>query len=183
MAVHVTLIGYASHPKASLLGLPEKIQQQIYRLALVEDRPIRITPSSHKQPGLLRTCQQLRMESLWIFETENTFFIEILDCQPVVPKNYTTHWARQVICKLETSGEPKWNNLKKWLKAFHEDGVPGLRDQGDARSMPWDVCGQAFELVLRLRAIFTGITFEEMEPMLEVWKKTVSLQQGNWTWG
>lgn len=178
----ITLIGQIRYPKASILGMPERVRQKIFRLALIEHEPIHITSSSHKQPALLRTCQQLRLEALWIFENFNTFCIEVVDCQPVVPKNYNSHWARQVLCKLETSGEPKWDNLKKWLKSYHEDGVPGLRDQGHGKAMAWDVCGQAFELVLSLRAIFPEMTFEEMEPMLEVWKKTVSLQQVDWTW-
>lgn len=182
MTATLTLIGHATHPKASLLGLPESVQEQIYRLVLVEDQPFRITPSNHKQPALLRTCQQLRMETLWIFEIENTFSLEVVDSKPVVPKNYTSHWARQVPCKLETSGTPKWDGLEKWLKAYHEDGVPGLFIQENDMPMPWDVCGKAFELVLSLRAIFPEISFEEMAPMLDIWKKTVELQQEVWSW-
>jgi hypothetical protein len=166
-------VGLPSYPSASFLGLPEGIREQICRLAVVEKDPVRITPSNHKQPALLRTCQQLRMETLWLFEVENTFCIEVVDYEPVVPKD--NHWVEQVMYTMETSGTPKWDKLKKWLQAYHEDGVPGLCGQASANSAAWDVCGQAFEMVLRMRTLMPQMTFGEMGPMLEVWKKTVTL--------
>lgn len=179
---HIVLIGLASHPIASLLGLPEKIQQQIYRHVLVEHGPVQISPSNHQQPGLVRTCQQLRMESLWIFESGNTFSVDVVDSQPVLPTNFATHWAHQVLFGLNFSGKPRWNGMKNWLKAFHEGRAPGLCYQSSDQSKEWIICEKAFQLAKTFRTIIPDITFEEMEPMLEVWKEILSLQQVGWSW-
>lgn len=85
-------------PRASLLGIPGELRNRISRMVLMEDEAISITATeNHKQPGFLRTCRQLRAEARDIFEKENDFGLEVLNCQPSIPLKYGLHWSSGLI--------------------------------------------------------------------------------------
>jgi len=56
---------------SKLLSLPPEIRNQIYHLALTQDKPLPSTVIC--EPGLLATNRQTRREALPIYYSENTF--------------------------------------------------------------------------------------------------------------
>lgn len=60
-----------------LLALPAELRNRIYEFAIVESTPIdmvmRKRTGSDAQPGLTRTCRQIRQETLQMFFQDNVF--------------------------------------------------------------------------------------------------------------
>lgn len=50
-------------PKASLLGVPGEIKNRIYDLVLVNDEEMVEVDKHPAEPGLLRSCRQIREEA------------------------------------------------------------------------------------------------------------------------
>ncbi|KAK4613860.1 hypothetical protein CLAFUW4_09136 [Fulvia fulva] len=176
---------YRIPPRASssstptLMGLPQELRNQIYRLALVDINKIPITRASHTTPGLTRTSHQLREETYAIYLEENIFVLNIHDFGPVAPKtffigkNHQKHWLSQVACLDYTwSGEHKWANLKSWLQVYHANGVRPPRAEAGQSSWLRLPC-QAFLLVEALK----DVPWNNVSEVLEHWKIRTEIAQ------
>lgn len=67
-----------------------------------------------------------------------------------------------------------WGNLKLWLKRWSKNQCFG-RDESSQ-----ELIGQSFKLVDVL--INKGMTFEEMEPIPEIWKETANAKYSGFHW-
>jgi hypothetical protein len=70
----------ASQPDRTLLSLPAELRNRIYTLTLVGTTPIKVRTHAfvpayqkHVEPGLFRTCQQIRTEGLRMYYQDNVF--------------------------------------------------------------------------------------------------------------
>ena len=100
------------------LDLPPEMRNMIYKFALVEDKGslIDITPDL-KPPGLLSVCRQMREECLQIWYRQNTFIIQMYDCDASLKMAFEKHLARLGLNKLflwQSVSGINWMNLMDW---------------------------------------------------------------------
>ncbi|KAK5117156.1 hypothetical protein LTR85_008924 [Meristemomyces frigidus] len=161
-----------------LLRLAPELRNCIYRHALLEPDIIEINASQHLEPGLLRTCQQIRNEAGSIFFGENRFMLRVTGFQMDMPNG---HWANNKIgrlLQLGLDGANQWSNLRQWLKAYH--GVtytPGLVSD-DSVAKRVRVAAHAFRIV----AVMKVFEWEVVEKVLEEYEKGTELLDGTWSW-
>ncbi|KAK5117160.1 hypothetical protein LTR85_008928 [Meristemomyces frigidus] len=183
-------------PKASLLGLPGELQNEIYRLLLVEAHSISVNANNKDQPPLLRTCKEIRKDALPISYEENTMAVEVADLRIDMPSH---HWI-STCCSHKpdasgprlkvTSDVPRWKNLLLWLKRFHAREVPGVphprlqanesRDTAEPNRV--EVIASAFGIV----GCLMHLPWEEVEKLWESsgWRlhaKTIRGRGHEWT--
>ena len=61
-----------------LTSLPAELRNRIYRLALINDKPLNITSKkTNQEPALLATNRQIRAEALKIYYAENIFLLRV----------------------------------------------------------------------------------------------------------
>lgn len=68
-------IGIDTPEHFPLFKLPGELRNRIYRLSLLEQSRIQVTPAGLGEPGLLLSCHQARNEAAPIFYSENEFII------------------------------------------------------------------------------------------------------------
>lgn len=153
----------------------------IYRLTLVDSAaldPFVISPSQHQQPGLLRTCRQIRNEAINIFQTENYFATDIIELRPINP--HRGHWKYHKNCQgrlrflvTPSGNKMKWTNLIEWLKMSFEGRIEVVTGPG---TIPFEirVALRAFELMRTLVRSRPAVQWGEVEAALVVWKDTVA---------
>jgi hypothetical protein len=161
-----------------LLGLAGELRNRIYRLTLItsgEDHRIKISPMSHDQPALLKTCRQIRSEALKICEAENLFAVDVVNLCPIIPQR--AHWTHRVDYALIFVRPSKmiFSNLKEWIKAHLVGNVRRLVgwQSSETLSKQSKILLQAFELASDLRAGSTQVSWQMVEGALEKWKETV----------
>lgn len=162
-----------SYPKASLLGIPGELRNQIYRYALLEDQLIKLNPQDHQLPGLLRTCRQIADEATDIYQTENNFQVDAWNMKLSIPENYAEHWMSSLEhCHfwITMRGAPDWENFWGWLRRYSTGEVPGLASGQPSNEA--EILAQAFEIVHGLKK---NLQFNQILPVLEAWKKSVVL--------
>lgn len=163
----------------TLLTLPAELRNAIYRLVLVVDIYVEVDDHDHHTHSLLRTCRQLRKEASSFFLDENIFWIIFTDLRARMP---IQHWA--VLCvekqriALVTVGSMHWNNLKQWLKIYHENcgTYPSMADEeeeGDAS----DVAAYAFNIVDAMQ----GLPWLTVEAILEEYRRGTERGAVTWT--
>lgn len=119
----------SSSARPSLLGLPGELRNRIYRLVVVEDERIEMTPIDpylvldikYKLPGIIHASRQLREEARSIYFGENSFAVHI------IPRQLTTYLDRLKLLDLKNSANCQpicsmiWNieTIIPWLEAYH----------------------------------------------------------------
>lgn len=161
-------------PKASLLGLPAELRNEIYRWSLVVPNTItNNNGATLRQPALLRCCQQTRREGMSIFLAENTFAVFVRNHNWTLP---TEHWLqctpderfkdRWGILQ-DNGGRGSWSNLKAWLKLHWAGKAPGLVPNldnedianllGIVSELPQDMeCSKVEELLEHAKQLIEG---------------------------
>lgn len=131
-----------------LLGLSAELRNKIYRDVLLEKnwiqvdtrgwpapvRAVRTDTNVFAQPGLLRTCRQIRAEASSIYYLMNTFGFDVLDCdaEKVIAfcKQSGVHWKTMRLDTMigtycvSSPDEVVWSNLWTWLEAYHKGEAP-----------------------------------------------------------
>ncbi|KAK5678505.1 hypothetical protein LTS10_008949 [Elasticomyces elasticus] len=97
-----------------LLTLPPELREIIYAHALQEDGEIAVTKSL-KQPGLLRTCTQLRRETKGMWYHLNKFSVDIGRLDAILVHAWSRHLyfinVRRGALSTRISRSPAWTNL------------------------------------------------------------------------
>lgn len=124
--------------ESPLLSLPPEIRNIIYREVLAHGA-IQMS-AIVLEPPLLRVSRQIRDETMQIYYKENTFEWTALSFDA---KDYLA-WIQALPARKHTScswtlgGAPNWNNLQRWLKAYHEGKSVRLRPV-DPKTVPIQV--------------------------------------------
>ncbi|KAK5675286.1 hypothetical protein LTS10_012050 [Elasticomyces elasticus] len=130
-----TLVGNTFHhaqkaPKCHLLALPAEIRVKIVEFSLVEDTCIEVSDLGLEPPGLLAVSTQMRVETIAVYYSANSFRLILLDYNPdpvmpfctrfakyfVRPKDYDHDHPKTGILTAQASGQPNWQNLERWCR-------------------------------------------------------------------
>ena len=116
--------------QTTFLSLPPEIRNEIYSLALVEDRPLRVR-TVHPyllEPGLLATNKQVRSEALGIWYGENLF--EIDGSSPAVKflratsdDKLRTLQCLRILTSLVPAGDYIKTRIEQLLREFQPRGL------------------------------------------------------------
>lgn len=153
------------------MDLPGELRNRIYFYSLVRPQNIEITAQNWPthQPALLKTCKQIRFESLSIFYNENSISANIHDYNPVVKNVCQALWGSHSLDTSQFShyftGKPHWENLLAWLKAFSQGDMRGISDVvNKPRSLERKTIGVMFLMATMART--NGMSWEHLEEML-----------------
>ena len=139
------------HTKPHLLKIPLELRNRIYESTVISNKRIDISaPWNKEQPGLLRTCRQVRNEALGIYYNDNNFSFTVhgyrgMEAIPAyeLAKKQQSHAKRGrfIIELCENCRMVDMRNLNQWLKAYHADSsILALRqdkrsEESDARTL------------------------------------------------
>lgn len=160
----------ASKSDSRLLSLPAELRNRVYRLVLLENRPIRVTQSGFDQGGgLLSTCKQIRQEALKIYYYENKFLVITPKWNTDTLVSFHTETLRLqlrvgpygVRCNLaSTSQEPHWANLLEWARRLHSrelswwsSNEDGYTLSGTRGTVAFNVCRAMRIMACEMRAM------------------------------
>lgn len=108
-------------PRASLLGVPAEIKNRIWELVLVRRDEIFIEAGKNNQePGLLRTCRQIRAEASEMFFTQNFFYVHC-EIYVLAPHKGHWYWKKAPYENTDGSAQGPWECeiLLPWLEIHH----------------------------------------------------------------
>lgn len=123
-----------------LLSLPPELRNEIYRYALYSQEWL-IADMKPEEPGLLRTCYQIRDEASPIHHFGNHFHITVNNYNGEVTHLLRDKWwglgrgktPLRICVEMRIYQQPpNWNNLMRWLKLYHRMDVLGLDSHGPA---------------------------------------------------
>ena len=141
---------------STLLGLPGELRNHIYTYVLVDEDRIIIDRSRFVQPGLLRSCRQIREEARSIYYLNNAFGTSVRDLDPynlIAFKRQAGNFGPRTKTEIviytwpPEQGQLAWSNLMKWLEAYHNGRAPGLRGKQEERSIRRRVVARAFDVI------------------------------------
>ncbi|KAK5121072.1 hypothetical protein LTR85_005556 [Meristemomyces frigidus] len=127
---------------SSLLKLPAELRNRIYFLVVMEPDPqddpagdcyIDIT-ADLKQPGLVRTCHQLRGEGLVIWYSNSVFFVDVDDCNSSLALKFEKHLAMvgfPEACLVPVTDGKDWDNLMVWSEAVWRQACRPMLEEDD----------------------------------------------------
>lgn len=157
--------------RASLLGLPREIRDMIYEPVMEEvpndmvldDMTMIVSPSAFMQPAICRVNQQLRSETLPLFDH---FEFDLAICHLKLAP-HRGHWIWKKHPSLLLEGDISWSNFKEWLHLYWQDtDLPKISYYHfmDADTLE-KVCEPMFEVVGKMAD--AGLDWEAVKPMLE----------------
>ena len=175
-------------PNSSLLSLPAELRNRIYSFTLISTKSIKIRTHSdaadgpkHVEPGLLRTCRQVREECLKMYYQFNTFSLK---CQVIVVPDLKElesklHMMRMIRIYVDglCSHDSRYFRLDLSDGACHE--LVLIKHSGDI----WEkgkhrICGKAALLnpareYLKgcMESEMDGLTVETLQRLLEILAK------------
>jgi hypothetical protein len=125
--IHAHIIEKANQhpPRASLLGLPPEIRNQIYDEVLLGDDMVDlfllIDKTNHQDPALLRVCRLLREEATSVYR-KNVAFDLMVEELKLAPQ--PQHWIWNELDIKDIVYDRPWywdlDNLIEWLRPYHE---------------------------------------------------------------
>lgn len=150
--------------QSRLLGLPAELRIRIYQYTLVHDGIIVVHPSVDPlEPGLLKTCRQIRCEAASIHYRLNQFEFPANDLDVTVYKKFCSmsyhhfHVTALFRCTRKAAPGAIWPNTLAWLKALHYDEVFfGPPCDMHVKNANWMLAG-------RLRAVARCLRRRDME--------------------
>lgn len=175
----------------SLFKLPGEIRNMIYRLVLLKESAIVVTPTGYdRSGGLLVTCKDLRAESICIYYAENDFthIVEKFNSEPLMrfcsgvqaiegPSiccniTFRRYWSRPL----------HWRNLMAWLEAYHSQKIclgfhsPQHLSTTGRTEMRAYLVGTMFETALKMRQQ----PWAFVKDILEVHRPSLALIDSRW---
>lgn len=168
-----------------LFEISAELRNRIYKYTLIasdEDDPIVITRDTFEQPGLLRSCHQIRGEASKIYYQRNSFDFDIGDWNPTIVRafcqqdkaswwdNYDNTYKWDTGFSVHTDRAP-WRNVLKWLEWYHKDEMftaPSCSDGCEHKNCLTCVIEGAIDIVDRLGK---GSWEDDILPMLEIYRK------------
>lgn len=112
----------------------------------------------HEEPGLLRTCSQIRAEASAMFFTRNSFSVTI-ECYSLVPQKSHWYWKKTPYenTQVELDGSwVQWDSLLEWLEIHHAGFDPKFfRAYKELAETEWDVLSwinKFFDMAKTLRS-------------------------------
>ena len=168
-----------------LLELPAELRNRIYRCTLVKPRTL-VNATTFSQPGLLRTCQQIRAEALDIYFLENDFALVVDDFDYSLASAFRRQAGeprkdKMTVIPNMVHTSSSWSNLMKWVTAYIEGEVTGSIARASCKDHAYCIAaaGEVFELAIAIRKL----PWEDIEKALVVYKGSVEQQaQGRWGW-
>ncbi|KAK6392664.1 hypothetical protein LTR65_003437 [Meristemomyces frigidus] len=170
-------------PTSLLLRLPPELRLSIWEFALVEDGPVRVTPLL-QQPGLLRTCRQIREEAMKTWLHSNFFWFDVVDCDATLIKAFVKH-ARQLISTLglaltlrggcDGNGREHWRNLVEWCTAVRSGQAFVVLKSDDLNRM-----GRVVAAAHAITPDYADCTWQECEKALEHLRFAVGGLEPQW---
>lgn len=156
----------------TFLGIPGEIRNLIYEYCLVEEDDIVIDDNNHSEPGLLRSCRQVREEASEIFYEDNDFFIRIWDLE-LKPRIGHWLWRKATCVDIEHEGVNSWSNFKDWLRQYwvtiiHNADTGTSKEELARPGSDEGVVEAAFDIVDTLAAVNTP--WSVVEDVLEAFK-------------
>ncbi|KAK4541935.1 hypothetical protein LTR36_007299 [Oleoguttula mirabilis] len=174
-----------------LLQLPAEIRNRIYDLVLRVPEPddevdaegtVDVT-ADLQQPGLLRTCYQVREEALGMWYLTNCFFVCVVDCDATLAVKFEKH--------LELVGFPEaalstitigkdWDSLMLWSEAvWKEECRAMLEEEWSPLDGEQAVIVAAHDVALQ----YVDRTWEDCESALNNLKLVVVTLDKEWVKG
>ena len=173
-------------PKPELLSIPGEIRNMIYRMALLSNGRVNISKYPLPEPALLRTCRQLRQETIAIFYLENRFSVECPDWNYWNFRGLVERLRRlkssndistsRIACRPNGSLVHK-PNLLEFLRATYEGLVSGLVYDNQKKVTTTAITG-AFDIARTMR----GQDWSTVEKVLEVYLQEVAKARVGWQW-
>lgn len=159
--------------RTHLLGLPAEIRNEIYRLVLVEQHAVAISPRSPPPPGLLEVCYDIRDEAQAIYACENSFMVTMVNYEPFLMfewyaalRSCCTRKNVEVNLVLNTTGQPNWDNLLLWCHGVHEKSMPGIVWTTSSA----DMTTTTISSMHRIAEEMVAVPWEQVEPVLEAFR-------------
>ncbi|KAK5127342.1 hypothetical protein LTR85_006681 [Meristemomyces frigidus] len=179
----------AEPDKPSLLTLPPEMRNRIYRFTLIEEtQPVSIAASDTlpNQPGLLRTCRQIRHESADIYYQENEFEFDIEHNNAAVYIRWCTaspkHLSANYVFSMTAS--TNWPNALVWLEAVHSgrcvamdanrDGPDGANRAGSSD----DAVAHLSDVVVTLGN--DGLAWKQVHGVLKEVRRAIGALDPGW---
>ncbi|KAK4610580.1 hypothetical protein CLAFUW4_14139 [Fulvia fulva] len=104
----------------------------IYRYVLVEQSAIRCTANTElpTEPGLLRTCREIRHEASDIYFKEDFFLVHMENYEAGQLIRWSLKLGRHLRAHLKFRfhglNAGSWSNLLVWLEAYNKGEAPGM---------------------------------------------------------
>ena len=175
----------SSATSSPFMDLPGELKNRIYFYSLVKPDNVEITVLNWPthQPALLKTCKQIRHEALSIFYNENKISANIDDWSPAVKNACHDLWARYELKTAQFShyftGNPNWENLLAWLKAFYLGDMKGISDVvNKTRALERKTIGVMFLMATTFRN--NGMPWESLREVLEAQRGLLLKGDGRW---
>lgn len=104
-----------------LLNLPGELRNRIYRYVILDDDEIEVTSKGPGEPALLRTCTEIRQESIGLYYCENEFDLRIEHWNGLALLPFMMQYAKYgrshqtTPCRLYFvfTGDTNWDNMVK----------------------------------------------------------------------
>ncbi|KAF7196146.1 hypothetical protein HII31_02547 [Pseudocercospora fuligena] len=172
-----------------LLGLPAELRNYIYRLVMLEQDYIDITPRSYARPALLDTCRQTRSEGLKIYYYENKFEIKINDFDSDMHLRFRSHTKEMGLSSNKMSfgsdvqvASPNWRKLMTWLQRYHAKEIrtyaakPTTEVHTDSRAIIRSTLGTMFATAKAMGSQ----PWHAVEKLMELSRPVLILQDQRW---
>lgn len=140
------------------MAIPVELRENVYELALLEDRIIEVNRQGPGSPALLIVSKQVRKEAISKYYSKNRFIINFTDYNPdpvmpfikryheyfKSPKKYDPEKAKVGVLRIRAKGRPSWVNLWLWCWLYYHGEI----DYFDT------VCDGAMSNTASLKVIF-----------------------------
>ncbi|KAK4613901.1 hypothetical protein CLAFUW4_09311 [Fulvia fulva] len=140
-----------------LLELPAELRNKIYRYSICEKDGIEVPRTGREQPGLTRTCKQIRKEATAIYYLENIFLVDApgfdrYTCERIERQARAHVNIGKLDFLIDTEAYSySWSELVKWLKLYHDGESDMWRLDGEDLDDPYYIAAKAAEMVEKLK--------------------------------
>lgn len=165
-----------------LLELAAELRNRIYEYVLIKDKTITVSRHRIAQPGLLRTCRQIREEARAIYYCRNAFKILRgsfgVSIVRLFFKQATGFWGKhkKTECSLRNISyvkwiRPKWDKALLWLQAYHADEVARFICSCDGTKRRRGCC--QFEKAFEILDCVIYLQWQSVKLVLDAYREAV----------
>ncbi|KAK4549907.1 hypothetical protein LTR36_005208 [Oleoguttula mirabilis] len=113
--------------RCPLLELSAELRNRIYEMALVSGEEVVVTRQSFAEPALIKSCHQIRDETLQVYYEQHNFALDAPSFDSTVAVRWTAKAQKMAMRKgiwnlrtLITYNWPaNWRNVMLWLRRYH----------------------------------------------------------------